>query len=255
MRSAAPTAAASTSTPSAAARPSPSRSTLSAGIVAAPSNAPRIASGAAAPKSVQPRPASEPASHARIASLAVPRASRSIASATIEESSADSETPASTNRSASSRGPRRASTATSTAVASPDAKPSGGTSTGATPTVAAIAIDAPAPLATPVRYGSTIGLRNNACSSVPASASDAPTVAAMTTRGTRSCHTMIAASPPEFGCSSACARTFGASAAPPNAMPISIASGTSAASRAEPHRVESSTRNERPGIGKPPTSS
>ena len=43
---------------------------------------------------------------------------------------------------------------------------------------------------TPVRYGSTNGLRNMPCSIAPQSASEAPTVAATQTRGRRSSQMM-----------------------------------------------------------------
>ena len=209
-----------------------------------PSAAPASAYGAAAARSSQPRPLSEPASQAMISALELPCARSVSASAMKADIKAEIETPARINRSGSSPLPRRASTATSTAVARPAAKPIAGIATSAAPSVTAIAIAAPAPLLTPVMYGSINGLRNSACISVPASASAAPTVAAIAMRGTRSAHTIVAVSVCDPGCASAANSAPGAMPVPPTASPKSAANGTSSAtapsrvsvSRAPPRR-------------------
>jgi len=85
------------------------------------------------------------------------------------------------------------------------------------------------PLLTPVMYGSISGLRSSACISVPASASAAPTVAAIAMRGKRNCHTIVAASDGTFGCSIAANRSGGAIVVPPTASANSAASGTRSA--------------------------
>ena len=75
------------------------------------------------------------------------------------------------------------------------------------PASTAIAIAAAAAALTPVRYGSTSGLRSMPCSIAPQSASDAPTTAAMQTRGRRSCQTIVLSTPLEWGwesCSAIC---------------------------------------------------
>src|ERR1700686_573574 len=89
----------------------------------------------------------------------------------------------------------RVKAATSSAVPSPAAKPSGGKNGDATPSTTAIAIAAPAPALTPVRNGSTSGLRSIPCNKKPATASATPTHAAMATRGRRNDHTIAFASP------------------------------------------------------------
>ena len=117
-----------------------------------------------------------------------------MAKATIAENSAEIEMPARIKRLGSMPVPRRASAATNMAVSNPATKPSAGRNGTAMPESTASAIAAAAPALTPVRYGSTSGLRSMPCSNAPPTASAAPTAAAIATRGMRSCHTIVVTS-------------------------------------------------------------
>ncbi len=149
-------------------------------------------------------------------------------SAIMAEKSEESETPARMSRAESMPLPRRARTATKSAVPMPAANPRAGNAAAATPAAMPATIATAAPALTPVKNGSTSGFRSIPCSSAPAIPSDAPTVAPMTTRGSRSCHTMIAASPP-CGCWSARTTCAGASHVPPASNAPSNAASVSAA--------------------------
>ena len=85
----------------------------------------------------------------------------------------------------------------------PRDEPEAGTSAALAPSATPIAIAAPAPALTPVRNGSTSGLRSIPWSRKPAIASATPTNAAMQTRGKRSVQTIAATSPPACGWNSA----------------------------------------------------
>ncbi len=205
----------STSKPTARARMSPMRSASSAGAENIASTSPAATYGAASNRSCQPRPAIEPASHPRIDCAASIEFARAIANTTTAENKAEIEMPARISRCESMPLPRRASAATNTAVPSPAMNPSAGNSGAATPARIESEIAAAAPALTPVRYGSTSGLRSIPCNSAPPIASDAPTVAAMATRGSRNCQTIVATSPCACGCSNAENTAAGAMTLPP----------------------------------------
>ena len=150
----------STLRPTERARSSPIRNALSGEAAANASTAPSAAYGAAIASSGQPRPAIEPANQATTVLAYWFDCARTSASVTIAANSVESETPARIRRLESIPPPRRASAATRTAAPRPATKPIPGVAAAETPATIAIAIAAAAAALTPVRYGSTSGLRS-----------------------------------------------------------------------------------------------
>jgi hypothetical protein len=121
------------------------------------------------------------------------------ASVTIAAKSVESDTPARIRRLESIPPPRRASAATSNRRTETGDKADPGRSGGRDSRHDRDRDCGRSGGADAGEIGSTSGLRSIPCRTAPQSASDAPTVAAMQTRGNRSCHTIVCSTPVACG--------------------------------------------------------